>query len=133
LAGVTVFIEGKLTNPLNGKLSRAHWSRKSEWAKAWKERTAVAWLTQVGTVPELDDLGQPKRITFTAYVGSPWDDDSIPAAIKPIRDALIGRAIFNDAPKDGHTFVYRQQVCRGLGAKRGVEVSIAAASPGPGA
>jgi len=128
---VSFFVPGKLESVTNGRLSRAHWTTKSQWANGWKARTVLAlrcfWRD------EFPPASVPKRVTFAAYVGAPWDDDNLPAAIKPVRDQLVHSGLLSgDAPRDGHTFVYRQTVCRGLGAKRGVEVSIAPASPGPG-
>jgi hypothetical protein len=55
-------------------------------------------------------------------VGALWDDDNLPAAIKPVRDGLVdGRVIHADGPESGHTFVYRQVVDR---ARRGVEITV---------
>jgi len=118
---LSLFVPGGLQNPLNGSLSRAHWSRKAKWAKAWKARTRAIWLhEEVGPLP---DLHRPKRITFTARVGSLWDDDNLPAGIKPVRDALIGLVIQSDAPDSGHMFIYTQIIDR---SRRGVEVTVEA-------
>ncbi len=116
---ISFFVPGQLQNPLNGSLSHAHWSRKAKWARGWKTRTRVVWLhDEVGPLP---DLHRRKRITFTAHVGALWDDDNLPAACKPARDALIGLAIHSDATTSGHEFVYRQVVDR---ARRGLEIAI---------
>lgn len=121
---ITFFIAGKLENPLNGRLSRAHWTTKSRWANGWKARTLIA-MRPVGRELILLNLEGPKRVTFTAYVGAQWDDDNLPAALKPCRDQLVHSGVISgDAPKDGHTFIYRQVVQRGIQAKRGVEVRI---------
>jgi len=67
----------------------------------------------------------PKRVVFTACIPRLLDDDSLPYAISPIRDALgdmglIGKTAgtwrgagrVKDAPADGHRFEYRQHVER---------------------
>lgn len=116
---IHLFVPGRLQNPLNGSLSRAHWSRKSRWATGWKDRTRLLWCNQeVGPLP---DLHTAKRITFLARVGAKWDDDNLPGAIKPIRDALIRLVIHSDAPDSGHEFLYRQVIDR---KHRGVEITI---------
>jgi hypothetical protein len=123
------FVPGALRNPLNGSFSRAHWSAKSRWAKEWKART-VAMMTQQMVATQLlavygEPLGvileHPKRVSFLAHTGAPWDDDAIPAGCKPIRDALIGYAIHSDAPDSGHVFEYAQVVNR---KRRGVLITI---------
>lgn len=104
---IVLTVPGQLKNPLNDSLSHAHWSRKSAWANGWKERTRAVWrATEYGPLP---DLRSPKRVIFLAKVGAQWDDDNLPAAIKPCRDALIGYAIHSDAPDSGHVFIYGQQ------------------------
>ena len=114
---MTVFIPGKLRNPLNG--SWGGWRKHAKLAKEWRERTAqyifmdrAHWVLVPTT---------PKTVTFTAHVGAGWDDDNLPAAIKPIRDALVGTVIHSDAPDSGHTFIYRQVIDR---KNRGVEITV---------
>ena len=122
-----IFVGGALRNPLNGSLSRAHWSHKSRWAKEWKHRTRVALLEARPWPPALLEPADPKRITFTAHVAGKWDDDSIPAAIKPARDALIGNVIHSDAPDSGHEFIYAPAV---IDRKhRGIQIAITAKEP----
>lgn len=118
---MTVFVPGKLRNPLNG--SWGGWRKHARLAKDWKERTAQRIFVERGHWTL--DLRAPKVVTFTAHVGAGWDDDNLPAAIKPIRDALVGTVIDSDAPTSGHTFVYRQVIDR---ARRGVEI-IAESQP----
>lgn len=115
---MTFFVPGVLVNPLNGSLSRAHWTRKSAWANGWKDRTRAVWRIHSAPLP---NLAMPKRITFLARVGAQWDDDNLPAALKPCRDALIGYAIHSDAPTAGHVFKYRQVVDR---TRRGVQITV---------
>src|SRR4029077_99055 len=98
-AVIEVFVHGALRNPLNDSLSRAHWTRKSKWSQEWKRRT---WEALLCTVPpaERDRVlpTEPKLVRFLAQTGAAWDDDNLPAAIKPIRDALIGIIVHSDAP-----------------------------------
>jgi hypothetical protein len=67
----------------------------------------------------------PKHITFTAHLARLLDDDSLPFALSPIRDALgdmgligktpgtwRGAGRVKDAPQDGHRFAYAQVVDR---------------------
>jgi hypothetical protein len=119
---ITVFVPGKLRNPLNG--SWGGWRKHARLAKEWRARTTGAVY--------LDDLMHSRRvrpdptlpatITFTAHVGRRWDDDNIPGAVKPIRDGLVdARVIHSDGLSSGHTFRYAQVVDR---ERRGVEVQI---------
>ena len=119
---VDLFVPGPIQNPLNGLLSRAHWTRKSKWANGWKASTKAVWWRDIGG--RLPDRHRPKRVMFVAHVGAKWDTDNLPAAIKPIRDALIGLAIHSDGPDSGHEFVYRQLVDR---KHRGVEITVQSA------
>jgi len=115
-----VFIAGKLRNPLNG--SWGSWRKHARLAKDWRERTAQHILVaRAFRKLSAAELQEPKRVTFTAYVGAQWDDDSIPGAIKPARDALVGVLIHSDAPSSGHEFVYRQVIRR---EQRGVQISV---------
>jgi hypothetical protein len=115
---VTCFVPGKLSNPLNGSLSRAHWRYKSAWAKEWKQKAAMLLFHALdGAKP---DLTTPKRVTFVAHVGKLWDTDNLPAGIKPLRDALIGLVIHDDGPTSGHVFAYEQVV----DGRRGVEITV---------
>ena len=71
-------------------------------------------------------VAEPKAIRFLAQTGATWDDDAIPAGIKPIRDALIGYVIHSDAPDSGHRFEYAQVVNR---KERGVRITITLGDP----
>jgi hypothetical protein len=116
-----VFIPGNLRNPLNG--SWGGWPKHAKLAKQWRERTATRFLVQwivAGRPPRTPTI--PKVITFTAHVGRHWDDDNLPAAIKPIRDGLVDAGVIHsDAPDSGHTFTYAQCVDRN---DRGVKITI---------
>ena len=132
---IELFVPGKLTNPLNGALSRAHWTIKSDWAYGWKLATWNAIHDQAD-LSLVGDPAVPKRVTFTAQVGRLWDDDNLPAGLKPCRDALMGRAlpgnlvryrvIHSDAPDSGHQFEYAQVVNR---KERGVRITITPVAP----
>ena len=125
-------------NPLNGSLARAHWSVKRKWIEALKAATWTAIYDQVDTLwyrsPEA-----PRRITFTLEVAQLWDTDALPAACKPIRDALLGRPVgrmvmlqlvHSDGARSGHRFRYRQvKVARG--APRGYRVQLEPLGPAP--
>ena len=127
---IEVFVPGKLQQVANGSLSRAHWSRKSAWAKGWTNKTRLVLLRNAQSFG--DNLAwkkycpAPKQITFLAQVGALWDDDNLPGAIKPIRDALIGYVIHSDAPDSGHRFEYAQVVNR---KERGVRITITPVAP----
>jgi hypothetical protein len=126
---IEVFVPGALRNPLNGSFSRAHWSARSKWARAWKERTMLVLRQSEILYPKAYEtmrVRAPKRITFTAQTGATWDDDAIPAGIKPIRDALIGYVIHSDAPDSGHLFEYAQRIDR---THRGVKITITPRTP----
>lgn len=115
-----VFVPGKLRNPLNG--SWGGWRKHARLAQHWRERTSQHILVaRIGRYSAMHPLTEPKRVTFTAFTGARWDDDNLPAAIKPIRDALVGTVIHSDASDSGHEFVYRQEVRR---AQRGVGISV---------
>lgn len=119
---MTVFIPGKLRNPLNG--SWGGYLKHARIAKAWRELTAAEILvTWINAGRPRRDPRAPKAITFTAHVAAGWDDDNLPAAIKPIRDALVGTVIHSDAPDSGHEFRYAQIIDR---AHRGVAITIEA-------
>ncbi len=118
-----VFVPGHLRNPLNG--SWGGWQKHARLAKDWRERTAQ-WIFFATDKGACAPATRPKMVTFTAHVGAGWDDDNLPAAIKPIRDALVDSGIVHsDAPDSGHHFTYRQIVDR---KHRGVEISVEMAS-----
>lgn len=117
-----VFVPGALRNPLNS--SWGSWHKHARIARDWREKTTMQLLAirNLRTwLPAMHPLTEPKRITFTAYTGAPWDDDAIPGACKPVRDALVGILIHSDAPDSGHEFVYRQETRR---QQRGVGISV---------
>jgi hypothetical protein len=122
---MTLFLPRPLKNPLNG--SWGNHFKHARIARTWRELTASCMLVEwihAGRPPRTPQA--PKTITFTAHVGAKWDDDNLPAAIKPIRDGLVDAAVIHsDAPDAGHTFVYRQVVDR---KRRGVEIAIVPSS-----
>jgi len=126
---IELFVPGKLQQVANGSLSRAHWSTRSRWANKWKHLTMSTLTAGALMYPEAYRsmrVEEPKRIRFTAHVGRLWDDDNLPGAIKPIRDALIGYVIHSDAPDSGHRFEYAQVVNR---KERGVRITITPVAP----
>jgi hypothetical protein len=123
-APLSVFVPGHLRNPLNG--SWGGWRKHARLAKDWRERTAQrVFLATYRVGAALGTPRTPKRVTFTACVGRRWDTDNLPAAIKPLRDALVdARVIHDDGPDAGHEFVYAQQLVRKFGAARGVGIVV---------
>ena len=117
---LTVFVAGRLTNPLNG--SWGGWFKHARIAKDWRERTAQAFWVEKHTHGRwvLNPMAA-KRVTFTAHVGALWDSDNLPAAVKPLRDALQWVVIHSDGPKSGHVFCYAQVVDRD---RRGVAITV---------
>jgi hypothetical protein len=122
---IAVFVPGVLRNPLNG--SWGHPLKHARTNREWRERTQshlLAALRLPRTRMQMDPAA-PKRITITAHVGAEWDDDGIPAAVKPCRDALKDMRIINDdKPSAGHVFAYAQIVSRGKGCSRGVKITV---------
>lgn len=119
---ITFTLNTPLVNPLNG--SHGHWSKRARWARLRREAGAMAILAVVGPHPKI--LARtPKTITFTAFVGAPWDDDNLRAAIKPYRDSLKDAGLIDDDAPGRHAFVYEQCVERGKGKPRGLRVTVA--------
>ena len=116
-----VFIPRPLKNPLNGSWGNHY--KHARIARTWRELTAACVLVEwINAGRPRRDPRAPKTITFTAHVGAGWDDDNLPAAIKPIRDALVdAQVIHSDAPDSGHTFRYAQVIDR---KHRGVEIAV---------
>lgn len=122
---LAIFVAGPVKNPLNGSLSRAHWSKKSRWAKGWRERTQMVLLEAIQALPFgmlPADKRAPKLCEFTAHLVRRMDDDNLAASMKPCRDALKDmRVIHEDDPTSGHVFRYRQTNVSG---RRGVEIRV---------
>lgn len=116
---LAIFVAGRLLNPLNA--SAWVWQKRVRYARAWKERIALAVL-ESGFRPYSDF--RDKHVTLTANTHNAMDSDGLQAACKPIRDALIVCGIISgDADKDRHMFEYRQRIDR---ARRGVEIRVEA-------
>lgn len=116
---VAVWVTGKIANPLNGP--SWVWQKRARYAKAWKERVALALFFQ-----PIHDMtappAAPKHVRFVASTWNRMDSDGLQAALKPVRDALVECGVLSgDADKDGHTFVYFQNIDR---ARRGVEIRV---------
>ena len=118
---VEVFIPGRLTNILNG--SWGHWYKHARIARDWRERTAQHLFVALVKPVTLAFLRAPKRVTFTLHVGRLWDDDALPAAVKPLRDAVASACCpGGDGPRSGNEFVYRQVQAKTRGVAVRVEV-----------
>lgn len=126
---LTVWVPGRPSNPLNG--SHMHWSKRSRWAKGWREKTAAQILNHVfRSIKEPQWKGvrteTPKRVTFTVHGPSRFDDDNLRAVVKPCRDALKDmRVIDDDRDSSGHDFRYAQaKPTRKPGAVYGIAITI---------
>jgi hypothetical protein len=112
---VTLFVPGRLTNPMNG--SHRHWSARAEWASKWRHRTRIAWL-EAGK-PTWDG---PAVVTFTCYVARRFDSDAVPGLVKAVRDEAVELVLgTSDGPNCGHEFRYQQEL---RPDRRGVLVEI---------
>jgi hypothetical protein len=127
---LAVWVDGKLTNPLNGQY--VHWTKHRRWAKTWRERAGEAlafameneFLRFRGSAARTI-AAVPKAITFRAHVAREWDDDGLRAGLKPIRDALKDlHVIDDDRPSAGHVFTYTQIINAKRDARRGVEIRV---------
>jgi hypothetical protein len=124
---MTLFVPGKLTNPLNG--SWGGWRKHATQAKRWRDRTALAVYQACAGRRTPADLWPPERrkvVTFDVQTWNHWDDDALPAACKPLRDELIKVGlIHSDASTSGHRFLYRQTMQRAhRGQQRGVTITV---------
>lgn len=132
---LTIFVPGRPRNPLNG--SHEHWSKRARWAKGWRERAQMALMREVGQwgVNRVRkwpwNTTTPKRITFTIYGPSRFDDDNVRAVCKPVRDALKDMCVIDDDRESaGHTFLYAQaKPTRSAGAIHGIALRIELAAP----
>ena len=119
-----VFVPGIVTNQLNGAQGW-HWSRVAKERKEWRARTVTMVRSRRHEAPFVPTV--PKRITFTAHVWSRFDDDSLPATMKSVRDGLIDAGLIHaDGPTSGHVFEYKQIVDR---QRRGVQIEARALVP----
>ena len=128
---LTVFVPGRLVNPLN---QRWHWAERAQWARRWRQNTALSVGSQRHVLIGhgyrtffTNFIQRPKAITFVAHVARRFDPDGLSAALKPCLDGLgQGRAdakmIASDGPDAGHTVSYEQVLDRRI---QGVEITIA--------
>ena len=118
---LVVFVPGHPRNPLNG--SWGGWLKHARQAKRWREATALAVYVALGRArARVRDPAVPKRITFTVRTWNPWDDDALPAVVKPCRDALVEAGVLHgDGLQHGHVFRYRQRVDR---SRRGIDILV---------
>lgn len=115
-----VFVPGKLANPLNG--TPWVWQKRARYARAWKERVAMAMLEDGVGMPLHIRSSDPKRVELFASLWNVMDGDGLQAAMKPVRDALTECGVISgDADRDGHRFWYSQKIDR---ARRGVEIRV---------
>lgn len=114
---VQCFVSGKLKNPLNG--AWGHWSREARYRQNWKLNTRAVILRALHG--QTVCLSRHKRVTFIAQTWGLFDDDGLRAALKPVRDALVGLVIHADDPRSGHVFEYKQVVER---QNRGVNIRV---------
>lgn len=129
---LTVFVSGRPRNPSNG--SHGHWTKHARWAKSWRDCTASSVL-DVLDVPDTRPAERagwpwgakaPKKITFTIYGASRFDDDNVRAVCKPVRDGLKDmHVIDDDRPSAGHVFEYSQaKPTRKAGSVYGISIRI---------
>ena len=120
---MTIFIPGALMNPKNVS-SMGVWKHR-RYMKNWRERTAQYLLKASLAFPSRRwpwPPEAPKTVTFTAHTAQEWDDDGLAFSLVSVRDALKDmQLIDDDAPRAGHTFVYRQVIDR---KHRGVEIAV---------
>lgn len=118
---MTLFVPGRLENPLNG--SWGGWRKHATLARRWRDRTTLAVYVATGGAGVPWPPAVPKRITFTVQTGARWDDDAIPGACKPLRDAMVdAKIIDDDGPRRPPEFLYAQEVKR---YDRGVRITVA--------
>jgi hypothetical protein len=118
---LAIWVPGRLRNPTN---TRQGWKAVWRYSVEWKERTAQAILEAGAGGPRRARDIIPLRITFHAHTHNALDSDGLQASLKACRDALVECGVLSgDADKDGHEFLYTQQIDR---ARRGVEVRIRA-------
>lgn len=114
----TIFIPGRLVNPLNG--AWGHWSTQAAYRTGWHRATAAVLSHAAGWTRH--EAAVPKRVTLRCRMWNRMDSDGLQAACKPIRDALVTAGVVSgDAERDGHQWAYEQVVDR---ACRGVRITV---------
>lgn len=109
-----------------------HWLKRARYVRSIHDRVAQHVLFAVPGRRIPWPAEAPKVVTFTAHVGRAFDDDNLAHAFKHHRDALRKAGLINDDRRSaGHTFRYEQEVSRGRGARRGVEITVALAELTP--
>ena len=130
---LTVFVAG---TPANLKNKVGHWSTRARWAKQWREATATRLYLllvpadYIGEQPSMPWAAtDPKRITFTIYGRSRFDDDNAALVVSPCRDALQDMRVIDNDGNVAHRFFYAQAPpTRKVGAVLGIALRIELAS-----
>lgn len=132
---LTVWVPGR---PANMKNKVGHWSTRAKWAKGWRARAAAhlafSWSTRPvpfnGKASE-KNMGwpwapeEPKRVTFTIYGPSRFDDDNCALVASPCRDALQDMRIIDNDGNPAHRFLYEQATpTRKAGAAHGIAIKV---------
>lgn len=124
---LAVFVPGHLKNPKNASLKwqAFGWGK---YKKQWRERVSHA-LLEFGWnhLRHKHDPARPMCVMFTAHVRNLMDDDGLALSLAAARDELVRYGVIsNDSPRDGHEFVYTQQIER---TWRGVVIRVRPIGP----
>jgi hypothetical protein len=120
---------GRVRNPLNARWS---WPERARWARQWRQAvidSVELWWYKAARSEQLLAralLGQPLAVHLEVRRhGRPMDaHDALPAACKPLVDALMEVFGTDDAPSAGHAVA----VTEVRGQPPGIAVSIRSAS-----
>ena len=123
---LTAFVPGV---PTNMKNKVGHWSKRHRWAKQWRARTASRlsqWRITHGPIgPWPWSPYDPKRVLFTIYGPSRFDDDNRALVASPCRDALQDALIIDSDGNPAHSFFYAQAApTRKAGSVYGIAIRI---------
>ena len=93
-------IDVKATNPLNG--SHGHWTQTASHREEHRTRTTSEMMA--ACVP-----AYPVLVTLIRVAPGTLDDDSLPASMKGVRDAIAAAYGLDDADYANIFFAYRQE------------------------
>jgi hypothetical protein len=121
---------GRVRNPLNARWS---WPERAKWARQWRQAvidSVELWWYQAALPEQLLAralLGQPLAVQLEVRRhGRPLDShDALPAACKPLVDALVEILGTDDAASAGHTW----QITETRGQPPGIAVTVRPAPP----